>query len=139
MTKYKFLNSNSSVVQILEIYYRMALTSPSHPSIQSFYKREVIPAATAAAPFPSESTKDGDGFTEEELENALDPLNRKWNPQREYDEVGIGGLVPGPRPVTFVGRVVNVSTMFGRSPKQPKAAGWHYVLLKDDDAAVSVG
>jgi hypothetical protein len=107
-----------------------------HPSIQSFYKREVQKNGETVP--DSEPTKEGDGFTEEELADALDPLNRKWNPQREYYELNIDGLIPGPRAVTFVGRVVNVNTIFGRCPKQPKATGWHYVLLRDDSAAISV-
>jgi hypothetical protein len=110
---------------------------PAYPSIQSFYKRDV-PKSGENPKAETGLIKQGDGFTEEELADALDPLNRKWNPEREYEEMSIGELVPGPRAVTFVGRVVNMSTIFGRSQKQPKAAGWHYVLLKDDAAAVSV-
>lgn len=86
---------------------------------------------------PSPS-KQGDGFTEEELADTLDPLKRKWNPEREYDECTIGMLIPGPKAVTFVGRIVNLSTTHGSSQKQPKAAGWHYLIVKDDTAAISV-
>jgi len=106
-------------------------------SIQSFYKREVPKPPSKDQPSP-ELVRPGDGFTEEELADALDPLNRKWNPEREYNEMGIGELVPGPKAVTFVGRVVNLSTITGRSSKQPKAAGWHYLILKDNAAAISV-
>jgi hypothetical protein len=108
----------------------------AYPSIQAFYKREVPTSAGSAA--PPEPPRQGDGFTEGELADALDPLNRKWDPEREYEESGIAELVPGPKAVTFVGRVVNVSTVWGRSQKQPKAAGWHYLILKDDFAAISV-
>ena len=109
---------------------------PTYPSIQSFYKREVPkPAAKAEA---EQEALPGEGFTEEELADALDPLNRKWNPQREYEETEIGDLIPGPRDVTFIGRIVNINTIYGRNPKQPKAAGWHYVLLKDNTAIISV-
>jgi hypothetical protein len=109
---------------------------PAYPSIQSFYKREVPKLAEKAE--AAQPHLVGDGFTEEELADALDPLNRRWNPQREYEEMEIGELIPGPRAVTFIGRIVNVSTLFGRNPKQPKAAGWHYVLLKDNTATISV-
>lgn len=102
----------------------------SNLSIRPFYDRQ--------SAGHREPTKTGDGFTEDELNEALDPLTRKWNPEREYDELSIAELVPGPRAVTFMGRVVNLSTVFGRSTKQPKAAGWHYVVLKDDSAAISV-
>ena len=80
----------------------------------------------------------GDGFTEEELADVLDPLNRKWNPEQEYDQVNISQLVAGPQAVTFCGRIVNLNTVYGRNPKQPKASGWHYLLIKDDSAAISV-
>jgi hypothetical protein len=108
----------------------------AHPSVQSFYKREVSKPEKELSVPPE--TAPGDGFTEEELSSALDPLNRKWEPEREYEESGIEDLIPGPRAVTFSGRVVNMSTIWGRTPKQPKAAGWHYLILKSDTAAISV-
>ena len=106
------------------------------PSIQSFYKPEVrIPQPALPV---SEPAKPGDGFTEEELADALDPLHRKWNPEREYEESSISQLVPGPRAVTFVGRIVNLRTVSGRCAKQPKASGFHILIVKDDEAAISV-
>jgi len=106
------------------------------PSIQAFYKPEVrLPAHPIQAHPPS---KPGDGFTEAELSDALDPLHRKWNPEREYEECSISQLVPGPRAVTFVGRVVNVRTIVGVDKKQPKAKGFHALILRDDEGAVSV-
>jgi hypothetical protein len=112
-------------------------SAQAYPSIQSFYKREI---STDTKKYPSSSSRTipGDGFTEEELSDALDPLHRDWKPEREYEELGIGDLVPGPKAITFIGRVVNVSTIWGRSQKQPKAAGWHYVILKNNTAAISV-
>ncbi|KUJ18309.1 uncharacterized protein LY89DRAFT_552487, partial [Mollisia scopiformis] len=80
----------------------------------------------------------GDGFTEAELAAAIDPLNRPWNPEREYEESSIGQLVPGPRAVTFMGRVVHLNTFFGHHPKQPRAAGFHSIILKDDSAAILI-
>lgn len=109
--------------------------APPYPSIQSFYKREVPkPDEEAEGPAPENI---GDGFTEEELAEALDPLTRRWNPEREYEELDIGQLSPGPKAVTFVGRVVNFNTVYGRSQKQPKASGWHYMVIKDDTASIS--
>jgi len=106
------------------------------PSIQAFYKPEVrIPQAALPEPEPA---KPGDGFTEEELADALDPLHRKWNPEREYEECSISQLIPGPRAVTFIGRIVNLKTVAGRDAKQPKASGFHVLIVKDDSAAISV-
>lgn len=110
----------------------------STPSIQSFYKPEVLLAApTTSAPPP---TTPGDGFTEEELADTLDPLQRKWNPEREYEECGIGELVPGPKAVRFCGRVVAVRTLMGGGGKGMgmKARGWHEFVLRDDGGAISV-
>jgi len=120
--------------------------APSYPSIQSFFEREVqaqaqaqAQASSPAAPPTTKSpSKLGDGFTEEELTEALDPMSRKWNPDREYEECTIRYLVPGPKAVTFMGRVVNFNTVFGKTAKQPKAAGWHYLTIKDDTGAIYV-
>ncbi|OWO97470.1 hypothetical protein B2J93_5283 [Marssonina coronariae] len=105
------------------------------PSVQSFYQREVLAGKGVADASP---VKPGDGFTEGELSDALDPLSRQWNPAREYEELGIAQLVPGPHAVTFVGRVVNLGTFLGISPKQPKATGFHSLIVKDDLAAISI-
>ncbi|TVY82070.1 Meiosis-specific with OB domain-containing protein [Lachnellula suecica] len=108
---------------------------PGYPSIQSFYKREIAVEHEAA---PEELPRRGDGFTEEELADAKDPLNRVWNPDREYEDSTIDQLVPGPRSVTFEGRIVNFTTVHGKSQNQPKASGWHYMLVKDDTGAISI-
>jgi hypothetical protein len=109
----------------------------SYPGIQSFYKRQVPTPKKEEERQPSPANT-GDGFTEEELADALDPLNRKWNPEREYEECTIDKLIPGPKAVTFIGRIVNLNTMHGSSQKQPRAAGWHHLLVKDDAAVISV-
>ncbi|RFU33351.1 Acting on ester bonds protein, partial [Scytalidium lignicola] len=107
--------------------------APSYPSIQSFYQRE-----------PSKSTQltqspvSGDGFTTADLTSHLEPSSRKWNPKREYDVLPIGDLVPGPRAVTFNGRIVNFRTIHGKTQKQPKASGWQYLIVKDSGGAISV-
>ncbi|RDW71597.1 hypothetical protein BP6252_08160 [Coleophoma cylindrospora] len=117
--------------------------APPYPSIQSFYKREVpvpksTPATTGQGHATSSIVEFGDGYTEDEVAQALDPLARKWNPGREYEERGINELTTGPKAVTFLGRIVNFNTVYGRSQKQPRASGWHYMLIKDDEACISV-
>lgn len=106
--------------------------------MQAIYQREIPKLTEAESPAPTEQSMQGDGFTEKELADAKDPLNRKWKPERDYEELDIGDLCPGPKAVTFVGRIANVSTIWGRSQKQPKAAGWHYLILKSNTAAISV-
>ncbi|KAF7953327.1 hypothetical protein EAE96_006538 [Botrytis aclada] len=80
----------------------------------------------------------GDGFTEEELHDAMDPLAQKWNPCREYESVAVGELIPGPKAVTFIGRVVSFATVIGKSAKQPRARGWHYIGVRGEGGVVSI-
>jgi hypothetical protein len=76
--------------------------APVYPSIQAFYKREVTKLAEKEEVASEEAVNRGDGFTEEEMADAQDPLNRKWNPEREYEELNMAELFPGPKAVTFV-------------------------------------
>lgn len=113
--------------------------APSYPSIQSFYKRESAAIQSSGSAPSASSEGDGNGFTEQELSEALDPLTRKWNPDREYEELSIARLVPGPKAVTFMGRIVNFNTYVGQSAKQPKAKGCHYAVVQDGSGAIAVG
>jgi hypothetical protein len=74
----------------------------TNPSLALSYE-EVRQDTPVEEPDPS---KPGDGFTEEEVASALDPLNRKWDPDKEYEEQSIDQVIPGPRAITFVGRIV---------------------------------
>ena len=118
----------------------------SYPSIQDFFQNEVPSSPSTSKKFsPNKSCSDsdsankqGDGFTEEELTEAVNPLARKWSPGREYEEVDVGELVPGTKSVTFMGRVVSFTTVVGRSSKQKGARGWHYVGCRGEGGVVSV-
>lgn len=108
----------------------------SYPSMQSFFQ--------PAGPLPEAVRREkavttpGDAFTEEEVVSALDPLNCKFNPIREYVKCDIGTLRPGPQTVTFMGRAVNFSTVYGRSKSHAAAKGWHHIIIKDDTGALCV-
>ena len=55
-----------------------------------------------------------------------------------YEEVSISELVPGPRRVSFIGRVVNMYDQ-GVESKMPQAAkGCLKLLIKDEHAMVLV-
>jgi hypothetical protein len=108
----------------------------SYPSVQAFYRREPAPDATDHG--ISALSSPGDGFTKEEIENGLDPLKSPFNPNREYKQCDIGSLSPGPQAVTFIGRVVNFNTQYGRSKSHAAAKGWHYLIVKDDTGAICV-
>lgn len=105
-----------------------------YPSVQTFYKKDpkVNPEEYTTPFLP------GDGFTDVELEMALDPLKREFNPSCEYERCKIGSLIAGPRLVTFIGKVVNVSTYMSHSKSPSAAAGWHHVIVKDDTGAIHV-
>ncbi|EHL00322.1 hypothetical protein M7I_3819 [Glarea lozoyensis 74030] len=71
----------------------------SYPTIQSFYQPELPASTSIPEPTSSQPSPPGDGFTESELLAAQDPLTRPWNPTREYTQLTISSLVPGPLPV----------------------------------------
>lgn len=76
---------------------------PGYPSVQSFYKREVVHSTIKKGEdLAHKAVRQGDGFTEEELADALDPMNKKWNPDRDYEEMTIAELLPGPKAVLFM-------------------------------------
>lgn len=118
------------------IVAKQSTSKSPNASIQAFFEAEKRtpqdqhPQGTPGQP--------GDGFTEEEVVDNFNPLNCKFDSSREYEDSPIGQLVPGPRAVTFAGRIVHVGTMYGKDSKHPKAAGWHNLTVKDDSAAIGV-
>jgi len=87
----------------------------------------------------------------------MDPMNRKWNPTNEYEEMDIAALGRGPKAVMgmfligvdladmllsldflVVGRIVNFSEFLGTTASQPKARGWHNLLVRDDTGVLQV-
>lgn len=127
--------------------------TPSYPSIQSFYQRESTsrhnqaqqqsgpqspPSSTAASPLSSSLPVSDNGFSSSELSSRTGHSHQVWHPQRNYELVKIGDLVPGPRALRFEGRIVNFRTLYGKTQKQPRALGWQYLLVKDDSGVISV-
>ncbi len=109
----------------------------SYPSVQAFYRPEPVLGTTEIHKTVTLSGP-GDGFTKEESENLLDPLKTPFNPSREYTQRDIGLLTPGPQAVTFIGRVVNFNTQYGKSKSHAAATGWHHMIVKDDTGAICV-
>ncbi|KAM0720908.1 hypothetical protein Q7P37_003193 [Cladosporium fusiforme] len=81
----------------------------------------------------------GDGFTATEIENGMKPVPEKpWQPEADYAECEIRELYPGPRAVTFMGRVANIFDV-SNAPKSPRSAkGCVKLCVKDDHGAVTV-
>jgi hypothetical protein len=111
-------------------------SSHKDSSIQAFF--HPTPAASSPAKQPSSSSI-GDGFTPEELEEALKPTPAEpWQPKVGYLECEIRDLYPGPRAVTFMGRVANIFDI-ANAPKTPRSAkGCVKLCVKDEHDAVTV-
>ncbi|KAL2357179.1 hypothetical protein BJ546DRAFT_1024446 [Cryomyces antarcticus] len=109
------------------------------PSVQSFFQGSSPRPSPASKKSASSTIEPGDGFTAEEIDAVLHPkATASWTPDKDYEEVDIGSLVPGPQCVTFVGRVVNFYNQTSLS-KMPRAAkGCVKVIVKDDTGALTV-
>lgn len=108
----------------------------TNSSIQAFFP----PTPSSSSPtkaMPSSSI--GDGFTTEEVEDATKPLSLKaWQPEVDYAECEIRDLYPGPRCVTFMGRVANIFD-FSNAPRTPRSAkGCVKLCVKDEHGAITV-
>lgn len=95
---------------------------------------------TSASSFP---VPVGDGFDPSELHSALHPppsaSSSTWTPEIEYAEVTIADLTPGPRTVTFMGRVVGLTDV-GNVQRGPRSArGGLRCVVRDAGGRVTVG
>lgn len=107
-------------------------------SIQAFFSPD-----SNSSPTKSHASSDkpvGDGFTAEEVKEALKPKPAEpWYPPVEYMECEIQHLFPGPRAVTFMGRVANIFDV-ANTPKTPRSAkGCLKLCVRDDKGAITVG
>ncbi len=111
--------------------------APSFPSIQSFFRPESSTEASRASRsiIP---TAPGDGFTAAEMEEALHPTPKSWTPRQEYEEMDIGSLIPGPKAVTFMGRIANFFDQQTQSKMPNAAKGFHKVVVGDESGALTV-
>ena len=110
-------------------------SSHKNSSIQAFFSPTTSSSSTKQAP----SSSIGDGFTSEELHEALKPSPvEPWQPKVEYLECEIRDLHPGPCAVTFMGRVANIFDV-ANAPKTPRSAkGCVKLCVKDDHDAVTI-
>lgn len=113
-----------------------AVNKSPNASIQAYFEAEKRSPEKKC--LQDSRSQPGDGFTEEEVAENFNPLNCNFDSGRDYEDCSIGRLVPGPRAVTFAGRIVYMKTLFGRDAKHPKAAGYHELTVKDDSAAIGV-
>lgn len=119
----------------------MGSTSRGDTSIQAFFSPtpNSSPIKSTSTVISSSDSAIGDGFTAEEVQEALKPKPAEpWHPSVEYAELDIQDLEPGPRAVTFMGRIANIFDV-ANTPKTPRSAkGCVKLCVKDDRAAITV-
>jgi len=88
---------------------------------------------------PTPNASFGDGFTAEEVKEALKQNPEEpWHPAGDYVDTEICDLYPGPRAVCFMGRVANIFDV-SNTPKTPRSArGCVKLCIKDDTGAITV-
>ncbi|KAK4986577.1 hypothetical protein LTR66_007827 [Elasticomyces elasticus] len=107
-------------------------------SIQAFFPPRSSPNPSSPTKSISSSAP-GDGFTRAEVDTVLHPtLSEIWTPSADYQDCDIAALVPGPKSVTFMGRIANFFDMAMPSKKPHAASGCVRVVVKDDTGAVTV-
>lgn len=111
--------------------------APQHTSIQSFFKPEVPSVQKTQKP-AAESSDTSHGFTSSEIEAALHPSLHKWQPRASYNDTDIRDLVPGPKPVALMGRVVNFHHIATPSKMPQAAKGCLKLTVKDDTGVLAV-
>jgi len=108
-------------------------------SIQAYFPPTPNPSPTKSTASAPSDPSTGDGFTAEEVREALKPRPAEpWHPAVEYADCEIRDLYPGPRAVSFMGRISNVFDVTN-TPKTPRSAkGCVKLCVKDDTGAVTV-
>ena len=79
-----------------------------------------------------------DGFTAEEVENVLHPPATSWSPIHGYEKIKIDALEPGPKFITFMGRIVNLYNISKSSKRERTAKGFFKLTVADDSGTVMV-
>jgi hypothetical protein len=126
----------TSVHQHLTTHQGSTPMAPPNLSIDVFFP----PTSSTPSAVPNTSpSRDGDGFTRDEINAVVNPeVDKTWRPERDYEEFEIGMLNAGPHCVCIQGRVVNLHDQMA-SVKKPKAAkGCIKMIVKDDTGAFTV-
>ncbi|KAI9752989.1 MAG: hypothetical protein M1835_001055 [Candelina submexicana] len=111
--------------------------APSFPSIQSFF-RPKSSAEESKVVRSRSPTNPGDGFTADEMEQALHPILKSWTPRQEYEEMDIASLIPGTKAVTFIGRVANFFDQQTQSKMPNAAKGFNKLVVGDESGALTI-
>ncbi|KAF2396773.1 hypothetical protein EJ06DRAFT_559428 [Trichodelitschia bisporula] len=99
-------------------------------SIMSYFPK--TPKKTPSSPLP------GDGFTSAEIARVTDPTSVPWEPPQPYSEVSIDKITPGPRCISFTGRVANLYETTTSSKNPQAAKGFLRIVVKDTSGTIMV-
>lgn len=128
-------------IHFLNNLCKMVESGRGDASIQAFFSPTPTPSPTKtlSASLTSSDTLVGDGFTEEEVKEALKPKPLEpWHPTAAYVECDIRDLLPGQLAVSFMGRVANIFDVM-TTPKTPRSAkGCLKLCIKDNGGAITV-
>lgn len=115
----------------------MGGSNKNNASIQAYLTPITSPVKAGRSPIPAAPV--GDGFTAEEVQEALRPKAADaWHPSEEYVDCEISDLFAGPRAVSFMGRVANIFDS-ANTPKTPRSAkGCIKLCVKDGGSAITV-
>ncbi|KAL8924043.1 MAG: hypothetical protein Q9172_002872 [Xanthocarpia lactea] len=109
--------------------------APQSPSIQSFFQ----PETPCIQPAVSNKDETGEKSTSTEANPFLSSTPHAWRPRIQYEDARISSLVPGPRCVHLVGRVVNFYDQPTSTSKLPYATKRCLnVLVRDDTGMIKV-
>ena len=115
------------------------------PSIQSFFQPSSSPSSSPSRdgqsptrPLQTAASELADGFSSTEVNRVLCPTVENWVPERDYEEKEIGSLIPGPRAITVVGRIVNFYDQTTPSKMPQAAKGCIKIIVKDNTGALTV-
>jgi hypothetical protein len=112
---------------------RTSLMAPFVPFIQRIPAEKAPDQVADGAQTPPYL---GDGFTLNETRD--NPRSQPWIPPGLYEDLDIKSLVPGPRPVLFMGRIINLLEQLTPSKKANAAIGFMKLIVKDDTGAIMV-
>ncbi|GIZ40976.1 hypothetical protein CKM354_000429500 [Cercospora kikuchii] len=112
----------------------MGGSKSTNASIQAY-----LTPVTSPVKSPAVETPVGDGFTSEELQEALKPnAQETWHPDFEYADMEISDLIAGPKAVTFMGRVANIYDVANSARTPRSAKGCVKLCVKDGSGAITV-
>jgi hypothetical protein len=113
--------------------------APPQSSIQSYFSSSSSPSRSSSPVKPSSSSSPTRAGTHPPSSPTIPPSpDKSWVPEKDYTEVDIESLVPGPQSIKIQGRIVNFFDLTATSKNPRGAKGCIKIIVKDDTAAMTV-